>query len=233
MKKKLKFNPLDSVDNKPVKPKRKVQPIEDDELGQLLNYLSGKSLYLPTLMAASTGMRRGEVLGLRWLDVDFERRRLRVAQTLEQTKKNGITVKPPKTEAGLREITLSGILLDELNYHKGEQAKQRLALGLGKDENDLVFSTWDGKARSPNAFTSEFRRTAIAAGTPDVTFHALRHTHISALLREGIPITTVSKRAGHEDPAITLSIYAHVMRGMDEEAAAKVDEIMNRILGAG
>jgi integrase len=70
------------------------------------------------------------------------------------------------------------------------------------------------------------------SGLPHVTFHGLRHTHISTLLREGIPITTVSKRAGHENPAITLSIYAHVMGGMDEEAAFKVDEIMNTLLNS-
>ena len=231
-KKKLKHNPLDAVDNKPQKPKAEIQILEDDELGILLNYLSGRALYLPTLLAASTGMRRGEVLGLRWADIDIERGRLQVTQTVEQTKKYGIRFKPPKTRAGRRLITLSTVLLDELRRHKREQAQQRLALGLGKDENDLVVPTFDGKVRSPTSFTKDFRRTAEAAGTPHVTFHGLRHTHISALLREGIPITTVSKRAGHENPAITLSTYAHVMGGMDEQAAVKVDEIMNRILGA-
>ena len=110
-KKKIKHNPLDAVDNKPKKPKTKIQILEDDELGALLNYLNGKALYLPTLLAASTGMRRGEVLGLRWTDIDFERGRLQVAQTVDQTKKYGIRFKPPKTEAGQRQIIMSAVLI--------------------------------------------------------------------------------------------------------------------------
>jgi integrase len=112
-----------------------------------------------------------------------------------------------------------------------EQAETLLKLGVRQTDQNFVFATWDGKLRSPNGFTSEFGRIVKRLGIADLGFHSLRHTHASALLRAREPITAVSKRLGHKDASITLSIYSHVMKGMDEELASTTDQIMNSVMG--
>jgi integrase len=94
---------------------------------------------------------------------------------------------------------------------------------LGLDNSDLVFPKWDGKMRSPRPISKEFARESAAAGVAHVTFHGLRHTHITHLLRSGVPVHVVSARAGHANPSITLNIYAHMLPGQQEGAAAVVD----------
>jgi integrase len=178
----------------------------------LLKHLKGRSIYMPVMMAASTGMRRGEILALRWKDIDLDRATLHVAQVVEQTKA-GITLKEPRTDRSRRTIALPARLVQELRHHRKEQAELRLKLGLGKSDSDLAFPTWEGVIRSPRPFSKEFAREAEAAGVPHVTFHGLRHTHITHLLRSGVPVHVVSARAGHANPSITLNIYAHLLPG--------------------
>ena len=174
------------------------------------------------MTAAFTGMRRGEVLALRWKDIDFDRSTLQVAQVVEETKA-GLAIKEPKTDRSRRTITLPARLVQELRLHRKEQLEHRLKLGLGKDERDLVFPIWNGDLRIPVNFTREFARAVATAGIPHVTFHGLRHTHITHLLRSGVPVHVVSARAGHATPSITLNIYAHMLPGQQEGAAAVVD----------
>ena len=115
----------------------------------VLRKLRGRSMYTIAALALSTGMRRGELLGLRWQDVDLNSGTLRVVQSLEQTKA-GLRFKAPKTKHGRRTITLPPSIVAELRTHWKAQQEQRLALGLGKaPETALVFPTWDGKPRSP------------------------------------------------------------------------------------
>lgn len=125
---------------------------------------------------------------------------------------------------------LPQLLVSELRGRKVEQAKQWIALGLGKDSFDLVFSRLDGEIRSPRAFTKEFSRAVKVAGLSGITFHGLRHTHITDLLRRGVHVKVVSERAGHANVAITLAIYGHVIPGMQESAAALVDESLSAAL---
>jgi integrase len=115
--------------------------------------------------------------------------------------------------------------------HRKEQAETLLKLGVRQTDKDFVFAKWDGKLRSPNGFTSEFGRIVKRLGLVGLGFHSLRHTHASALLRAREPITAVSKRLGHKDASITLKIYAHTMKGLDEELASTTDQIMNSVMG--
>ena len=183
---------------------------------------------MPVLLAASTGMRRGEVLGLRWSDVDLSQRTLRVCQVVELVSGN-VFLKEPKTERSRRTIALPDRLLEELKGYRKEHAELCLGFGLGKV--DLVFPHWpDGKLRNPSHFSKAFSREVAAAHLPHVTFHGLRHTHVTHLLRSGVPVHVVSARAGHANPTVTLNIYAHFLPGQQEGAAAIIDAALREAL---
>jgi integrase len=164
-------------------------------------------------------MRRSELLALRWQDLDLDGAKLRVERSLEQTKRGGLVFKAPKTRHGRRTITLPPSAIAELRAHWRAQQEQRLALGLGRASEDaLVFATWDGSTRSPNAFTKEWTRAMAEADLPGITFHSLRHTHASTLIASGLDVLTISRRLGHGSPAITLSVYGHLFKTDDRAA---------------
>jgi integrase len=226
---KLRQSPMVAVQTTPKVRREEIQVLDEVELAALFRRLKGRSIYMPVVLAASTGMRRGEVLALRWRDIDLHRGDLRVAQVLEQTKA-GIAIKEPKTERSRRTISLPSRLVEELRQHRKAQAELRLKLGLGKVERDLVFPTWDGEVRSPRSFTKEFSREVEAAKLPHVTFHGLRHMHLTYLLRSGVPLHVVSARAGHANPTVTLNTYAHVLPGDQDGATAVIDAALRSAL---
>jgi hypothetical protein len=124
--------------------------------------------------------------------------------------------KPPKSEAGRRDITLPDILVDVLRDYRKAQLELRVRLGAGKlHDNDLLFADLEGAPLSPNAISAAWSDYAKQIGMPEVTFHALRHTHASQLIDRGVDIVTISRRLGHAKPDITLRIYAHLFRKDD------------------
>src|SRR5262249_2661045 len=137
-----------------------------------------------------------------------------------------LTTKPPKTERSRRTIKLPTSLIPELVRHRKEQSAMRLKLGLGKDSADLVFTSPKGEMLDPNCFSEAFTREVAAAGVAPITFHGLRHTHISHLLRRGVPVHIVSARAGHAKASTTLDMYAHLLAGDDDQAAEQMDEML-------
>jgi integrase len=204
-----------------------VTPTEIDiltptEVKAVLTGLKGQPIYVIASVALGTGMRRGELLGLRWQDVDLDAGLLRVERSLEQTKRSGMVFKAPKTRHGRRTITLPSSTIAELRVHRRAQQERWLALGLGKLADDaLVFANWDGSPRSPNALTK-----AWTAALPDglsATLHSLRHTHASTLIASGLDVLTISRRLGHGSPAITLAVYGHLFK-TDDRAAAIMEQ---------
>ncbi len=167
-------------------------------------------------------MRRGEVLAIRWKDISLDKAILNVNQSLEQTKE-GLRFKEPKSKKSKRQITLSPLTVDALRRHKVAQMEERMALGLGRNDDGLVFTHFEGGTIKPNVFTKKIDRIAKRAKLDGFSFHVLRHTHITQLLRDGENIKVVSERAGHSSVATTLDIYGHVLPGMQEAAALKVD----------
>jgi integrase len=150
---------------------------------------------------------------------------LRIEQALEQTKRGGLVFKAPKTRYGRRTITLPPSTVAELRAHWKAQQEQRLALGLGKAPEDaLVFATWDGSTRSPNAVTKEWSLAMKAIGLK-ATLHSLRHTHASTLIASGLDVLTISRRLGHGSPAITLGVYGHLFK-TDDRAAAIMEQAL-------
>jgi hypothetical protein len=139
-------------------------------------------------------------------------------------------VKAPKSKAGRRDITIPDIVVEALREHRRAQLQLRVRLGLGKpSEDDLLFPTLEGTLPSPRAFSAEWADVAASIGMPDITFHALRHTHASQLIDAGVDVVTISKRLGHSGPNITLKVYAHLFHDKDDKAAEAINEALARL----
>ena len=188
--------------------------------------LDGHSLFPIVSLALATGMRRGELLALQWDDIDLDGSTLRVERSVEETKA-GLRLKPPKTKRGRRNITLPPEAVAMLRAHKVQQMELRLAIGMGKpDVATLVFSDIEGRLLKPHTISRAWRRAVAVKKLPAVTFHALRHTHASMLIRAGVDILTISRRLGHSKAAITLDVYGHLICGADEAAAKAISEVI-------
>jgi integrase len=236
----ISIDPTDAV--KPPKPERKdVELLDEKQTAAVLEAAEGKSLFIPILVAVTTGLRRGELLALKWRNVDLTRGVLTVVESLEETKEGGLRFKTPKTKGSRRSVTLPGITVDALRGHKTRQAERLLRLGIRQDAESLVCGRYDGKPRSPRAFTKEYTvfMETIRAAAPDgstdiprVTFHGLRHSHATQLLRSGIHPKIAQERLGHSTIAVTLDLYSHVSETMQDEAAQQVDIALRAAINA-
>jgi len=199
------------------------------QLRAFLDHARQDRLYAAWLLFATTGMRRGEVAGLRWPDVDLEAdrvspRRLRVVVNYE------VHVSEPKTAKGRRSLALDPATVAALRQHRARQAEERLAVGPRWQDSGLVFTWPDGRPVHPQRFSNWFEQLAQAAGLPRIRLHDVRHSYASAALAAGIPAKVVSERLGHASIAITMDTYSHVLPGLDAEAAGTVARL---ILGDG
>lgn len=226
---KLHRSPKADIQTKPKAKRRdKIEVLDESELATLLNHLRDHWLYMPTLIAASTGLRRGEVLALRWQDVDLRRGTLEVTQATELLH-GRVSIKAPKTERSARTIKIPAALVIELERHRKDQLERRLKLGLG-GRPELVITTPLGEMVRPGTLQAAFATQVAEAGLKPITFHGLRHTHITLLLKSGVPVHVVSARAGHASPSITLDIYCHLLGGEDNDAARQAEAILQRVL---
>jgi integrase len=188
-------------------------------------------LYVPAMLSLFTGMRRGEVLALRWARVDLDKKMIQVREALEKTDAYGIRFKSPKSNAGRRDITLPDILVKVLQEHRKTQLELRMRLGIGKlYDTTLLFADLNDAPLSPNALSVSWNAFAQRIGMPEVTFHALRHTHASQLIDAGVDIVTISKRLGHAKPDITLRVYSHLFSNDDSKAAVAINAALKSIL---
>ncbi len=171
------------------------------------------------LIALHTGMRRGELLGLRWRDVDLAKGVLRVQQILS-TVKEGERFTPPKTASGRRTIALDGPSIAALKDHRIRQKERRLALGAVWQDYDLVFTSDIGTPLDHGNVYHRFVALVKTAGVPRISFHGLRHTHATLLMKHGVHPKVASERLGHADITLTLQTYSHVLPQMQQEAAS-------------
>ena len=217
-------NPADAT--KPPRPEEKDTAfLNPEQLVVLLDAAQATPLYIPILIACATGMRRGEVLGLRWQDVDLEHCALRICNSLVRLATCSV-MKAPKTKGSKHDVTLPSGLVDALKIHKAQQDQVRADLRSAYKNHDLVVPQLDGRPRSPNGFTKAFVDLIEKLDLPRVTFHGLRHSHATMLLVERVPIKVVSERLGHSTTQITSDIYQHVLPSMEREAADRTQDAL-------
>jgi len=213
-------NPADAVDP----PRVERQAMTTYDIGQtvaLIEALRGSRMFVPALLAVLCGLRRGEVAALRWGHVDLQNGLLAVVESAEQSR-SGVRYKPPKSGKG-RTIALPATIIDELKAYRLRQAQALLRIGVRLDDKTFVCTREDGEPLQPNTLTIGWQREIAKTGLPRLTYHALRHSHATALLASGIHPKIASERLGHSKIGITLDLYSHVMPGMQEDAVAKLD----------
>jgi integrase len=212
-------------------PKIKEQEIEiltDDQIATVRDRLAGHPLYEIAVLDLATGLRRGELLALRLSDVDLDNATVRVERSLEETKA-GLRFKEPKTEHSKRTISLPPNAIGVLREYRRKLLERRLALGQGRpDDNALLFGELDGAPRRPDQLSWLWRSACKSLKLPRVSFHALRHTHASALIAAGLDIVVISRRLGHGSPNVTLGTYGHLFKRDDKAAASAIEAAMTR-----
>jgi integrase len=212
--------------NPPVIKNKQMQPLTESELLDFLETAKGDRLFAAYLLSATTGLRRGELLGLCWDCVDLERGTLSVKRQLLRLKGCLILDDSTKSKSSRRNVTLTDDTMRELKSHRKRQLQERLLLGGDYRDNGLVFCKEDGTALEPVDFNKRFQRYLTNAGLPKVRLHDLRHTHATLLLARGIPAKLVQERLGHSSITMTLDLYSHVTPEMQRLAA----ESMNGLL---
>lgn len=224
-------NPTDAVDP----PRVERQPLKTYDLAQtvqLIETLRPTRMHVPTLLAVLCGLRRGEIAALRWGNVDLENGQIAIEQSAEQTRGDSgavVRLKEPKSGRG-RTVALSATMITELKAHRVSQAVELLRLGVALAPETFVVAQADGAPLQPNSLTHEWTRLLASTTLPRVRFHDLRHAHATHLLASGVHPKVASERLGHSKVGITLDLYSHVLPGMQEDAAARVDDALRAAL---
>lgn len=222
----IKHNPSDGV----TLPKIKKREMSIWSLKQVNYFISEASninrltrCYIGFLISIFTGMRQGEILGLRWKDIDFKTQTIFVRQTLTQNAE----LKPgAKNEASIRSIHIPTKLVDELRIFRKQVLQEKLTHGQGYHDNDLVVCTRDGKPIIPRNFRKEFYNLVEKVDLPKIRFHDLRHTHATILIQQNVNVKLISERLGHTDIETTLNTYSHVLPDMQKSVSDKLDRII-------
>ncbi|RAL25934.1 site-specific integrase [Thermoflavimicrobium daqui] len=196
------------------------------EVNQFLHYTKNEPLHVAYLLAIYTGMRKGEILGLRWKDCDLEQGRISVKNVLARTSKE-LIFQEPKTKGSKRNIQITPDVIQALKQHKRKQNENRLKLGHAYQDHDLVVCTSLGTPMIPRNLTRHFDRMIKESGVPRIRFHDLRHSHATIMLQLGEHPKVVSERLGHSRTGITLDIYSHVIPTMQEKAAQNFSKALN------
>jgi integrase len=174
-------------------------------------------------------MRQGELLGLKWQDIDWERQALSISRQLKRIPNVGFEFTPTKTKSGVRKVAIGKETLRILKNHQQQLFAEMQMFGEDWQDLDLVFPTTIGTPIHIRKLLRKFKKLIKEVGLPEIRFHDLRHTAASLMLNQGIPLLIVSRRLGHANPSITLDIYGHIIPSMQEQAAEVMDEIVTPI----
>jgi integrase len=214
--------PRASADNRPA-----MKTWTAEQVRIFLDYIAKHRLFAAFLLLATTGMRRGEVLGLRWSDLDLAVGRVSVVQTVIVIN-HQVRIGSPKTAAGRRTVALDPFTVTALREHRQRQLAERLLMGAGFTDHGLVFCRPDGAPLHPERFSRTFSEQAAKAGLPPIRLHDLRHTWATLALTAGVHPRVAQERMGHSTVGITLGTYSHVAEGMQADAAALVAQLMTQ-----
>ncbi len=224
------LNPADAI-KLPKQEKPEIKYLSAAEAAIFLASAKDSKHFPIFFLALNTGMRRGELLGLRWQDLDLEAGQLTVKQGLVRVSGQGLVLQEPKTKLSNRVINLAPAVMQILKDHRKKQAECRLMAGGAYDKKglDLVFANELGEPICPRAFTRVFERLVKKAGL-DVTFHGLRHTFATIALEQGVDVKTIQETLGHHSAAFTMDVYSSVTAKMRREAADKVGDLLASLL---
>ena len=221
-------NPADAV--RAPRPKRhQMRPLDHDQARALLAAAKGDPLEGLYSLALMTGMRQGELLGLRWADMDWTTGRVTVRHSLQWLKGGEWRLDEPKTGHSRRSIRLPATALQQLRAHRVRQAELRLADGPAWEDHNLVFTNTLGRPLLPqNLLPRSFKPLLGRAQLPPIRFHDLRHTYATLALRDGVPVKVVSETLRHASITVTLDTYSHVLPDMQDDAAARMESLLGR-----
>ena len=225
-------NPAESIEKLPTVDRRLLTVLTAEQSARLLEDVAHTRVYWPVLIALSTGMRRGEILALRWRNVDLDRALVTIVESLEQVggRRAGIRFKLPKSGKA-RAVTLPSFVVEELRRLKREQAEELLAHGIRQSGDTLLCPRTDGEPMLPESLTREFwRLVRRLSDIPRIRFHDLRHTHATELLRAGVQPKVVQERLGHSSISITMDVYSHLSETLQRDAAIELDRVFRSAL---
>ncbi len=223
---------MEHVDAPKLTSKKQLQTWTLEQSVKFLKYtseLQNEYCHIAYVLAIFTGMRRGEVLGLRWSDINLEKKTLQVVQSVYRNNGQAPTIQTPKTANSTRSITLPDNVIDELRSHKIKQNQMRLLFGAAYLDHGLVCPNPNGAPMDPRLLYGHFTKCAKQAGLPAIRFHDLRHTHATIMLQLGEHPKVVSERLGHSNVNITLNTYSHVLPNMQEDAARKLFDAFKNV----
>ncbi|MEX2045976.1 MAG: site-specific integrase [Chloroflexota bacterium] len=205
--------------------RRQMTALTEDQANALLEAAKGDRLEALYAVALDTGMREGELLALKWAEVDLERGTLQVRATLQATP-DGYEFAPTKTAKSRRQVTLTRAAVTALRRHRVRQNEERMALGTGWTDIDLVYANAVGRpVNASNLLHQRFHPLLKRADLPRIRFHDLRHTYATIALGRGVPLKVVSDTLGHSSIAITADTYMHVTPSMSRAAADAMDAV--------
>ena len=209
---------------------KEITILDKCQVSQMFNAGKGHRHEALFYLAVTTGMRQGELLGLKWADLDWVNRTIYVIRQLKRDLfRGGTYFAPPKTKYGQRRVVVGSKALVKLREHQEKQQIERKLADDKWEDNDLIFPNKNGRPMDARSLLRNFKRLLKNAGLPEIRFHDLRHTAASLMLNNGVDVLIVSRRLGHSKPSVTLNIYGHLMPGMQQKAADLMDELLTPV----
>ncbi|MFC2000695.1 tyrosine-type recombinase/integrase [Chloroflexota bacterium] len=218
-------NPADAI-TAPRPQRSEMHTMNEDDLHIFLEAAQRTPYYVLFYLALFTGMRRSELLALRWCDIDLMLCQVYVTRSLHHLRTGELVFRAPKTAKGRRMVSLPPSVAMLLQEHKDKQAAQRVMLGIPLKDDDLIFSGFEGKPLLPDTVSHAWSKLVKRAGLEGIRLHDARHTHASLMLKQGVHPKIVQERLGHATISTTLDLYSHVSPGLQQAAAESFDKIM-------
>ncbi len=204
-----------------------IKPLDVEQANKLLAAARGHRLEALFILALTTGMRRGELLGLKWQDINFAAGTLQIRRILTRSPDKGFVEAEPKTQKSRRSMVVAAFALEALRKHRTHQLETKLKAGASWQEHDYVFCTSVGTHLNPSKdVLDELKKLLNQAGLPDIRFHDLRHSAATLLLSEGVHPKVVQEMLGHSNISMTMDVYSHVLPSMQQEAVGRLNNIL-------
>lgn len=211
----------------PTVPRFEATPLDLDQVGQLLDTITGDRLEALYVLSVGVGLRQGEALALRWIDLDLDAEMLTVRHSLQRID-GKLTLTEPKTSRSRRTVLLPSPLVDALRQHRKRQLEERLLAGGRWHDLRLVFTTTLGTPLDSRNLTRHFKQTLQRANLPEIRWHDLRHTCATLMLTRGVSPRVMMDTLGHSQISMTLGMYSHVLPALAREAADAMGELLTR-----